>query len=201
MVQGTSLENWRVKAPWVRIPPYLNFIRWYRLNTKKNNMLHFVQTPIPKKRQAYIGLIAIYGIGQQTSKNLLASLGVLNEARGIDLRAYHQLRLKAIFNDFPRLLGAELKNLVKTNIQRLININSYRGRRHKNAYPVRGQRRHTNAKTQKKLYRRWLINTYEKPKISLKGQKKVQTTQKAKKGEKKKKPTQKAITKAPKYKI
>lgn len=168
-------------------------------------MLHFVQTPIPKKRQAYIGLIAIYGIGQQTSKNLLASLGVLNEARASDLRAYHQVRLKAVFNDFPRLLGAELKNLVKTNIQRLINIHSYRGRRHKNAYPVRGQRRHTNAKTQKRLYRRWLINTYEKPKISLKGQKKAPTSLKAKKAQKgeknKKNPTQKATTKAPKYKI
>jgi ribosomal protein S13 len=83
------------------------------------------------------------------------------------------LRLKSLLNDYPRLLGAELRNFNKTAVQRLINIASYRGRRHKYAYPVRGQRTHTNAKTQKRLYRRWLINTYEKAKQNLKDLKKV----------------------------
>jgi small subunit ribosomal protein S13 len=169
-------------------------------------MLYFVQTPIPKKRQVHKGLLAVYGLGQTTANKLIGSLGLLDESRGTDLRSSHIVRLKALLNDYPRLLGAELRNANKTYVQRLINIASYRGRRHKHAYPVRGQRTHTNAKTQKRLYRRWLINTYEKAKQSFKnakGAKKPLTAKNAKKPSPSKN-NKKQVAKAPKvakYKI
>jgi small subunit ribosomal protein S13 len=169
-------------------------------------MLYFLQTPIPKKRQVYKGLLAIYGLGQTTVNKLVGSLGLLEESRATDLRNTHIVRLKSILNDYPGLLAAELRNKNKTAVQRLINIASYRGRRHKHAYPVRGQRTHTNAKTQKRLYRRWLINTYEKAKQSFKNPKSLKKPLAAKKAKKatpskvnKKQPAK--APKAPKYKI
>jgi len=127
-------------------------------------MLYLLQTAIPKKRPLIKALVAIYGVGNSSSENVIESFGILNECRVINLRRNHKKRLKLEFSEFFRPIGTELKNLDKTKVQRLIDIQSYSGRRHKFAYPVRGQRTHTNARTQKKLHRRWLIKTYERPK-------------------------------------
>lgn len=167
------------------------------------NMLYFIQTNVPEKRQIHKGLLAIYGLGMVSSNKLVASLGLLEETRGIDLRLRHTMRFKSLLNDYPRLIGAELRNKNKSCVQSLIDIDSYRGRRHKNAYPVRGQRTHTNAKTQKILYRRWEIKNFEKPKQSFTSIKnpKVQLKAKKAKGEKAKKKTVAKAPKLAKYKI
>jgi small subunit ribosomal protein S13 len=165
-------------------------------------MLYFLQTGIPENKRLDKGLLAVYGVGNKTALNVCLQFGLLNGAKGKDLRRLHRYQLKSHFDDYPLILGEELKQNYKSNTQRLIDIISYRGRRHKGGYPVRGQRTHTNARTQKRLYKRWLINTYEKPKLII-NNKKISQNIKAKKSKvAKPKTSNKAkATKISKYKI
>lgn len=137
----------------------------------KQLKMYLVRTSIPKKLQVFKGLERLYGVGTPTSQVVCESLGLLDECRVRQLRRTHRRLLKSEFSGFFRPIGADLKTLDKTRCQRLINIQSYSGRRHKVGYPVRGQRTHTNAQTQKKLHRRWLIQDFKKPKPQFLGKK------------------------------
>jgi small subunit ribosomal protein S13 len=68
------------------------------------------------------------------------------------------VNLKEYLENYKRPLGIVLEEIYKKNCKRLININSYKGQRHQIGYPVRGQRTHTNAKSQKRVYRQKTIN-------------------------------------------
>ena len=168
-------------------------------------MLYLIQTSISNKKQVYKALGAIYGIGEKSSQNVCHKFGILDTCRVNNLRRNHQKRLKLEFSEFFRPIGADLKNFDKSRCQALIDIQSYAGRRHKFGYPVRGQRTHTNGRTQKNLHRRWLVNTYEKPKVYGKQikQTKDSKTLKNKKSKTLVKPKIKKTTvqKAAKYKI
>lgn len=122
-------------------------------------MLYLLQTSIPEKAHLDKGLQSIYGVGQSSANSLLKIYGLLKDARGKDLRRLHKLQLKASMDNFPRPLTADLKQICMSNCQRLIDIKSYKGRRHLYGYPVRGQRTHTNAKNQKRLHKRWILST------------------------------------------
>lgn len=122
-------------------------------------MLYFLQTPISESAHLEKGLQSIYGIGESSAKLSIKIYGLLEDGKGKDLRRLHKLYLRANFETFPRPLGADLKQIYSANCQRLIDIQSYRGRRHKYGYPVRGQRTHTNAQNQKRLYKRWTIQS------------------------------------------
>jgi len=128
-------------------------------------MLYFLQTQIPKNAHLEKGLNCIYGIGLSSSKLSLKIYGLCEDAKGKDLRRIHKLQLKFNFENFPRPLAADLKHIHKSNCQRLIDIKSYKGRRHIYGFPVRGQRTHTNAKNQKRLHKRWILNTISSPKV------------------------------------
>lgn len=125
-------------------------------------MLYFLQTAIPITAHLEKGLTAIYGIGESRAKLYVKIYGLLKDAKGRDLRRLHKLQLKASFESFPGVLSEDLKQIYINNRQRLIDIKAYRGRRHKHAYPVRGQRSHTNAKTQKRLNTSWQPKTFGK---------------------------------------
>lgn len=133
--------------------------------------MYLVRTLIPRKSGVLKGLEHLYGVGTPTSQAVCKSFGLLDGCRVRQLRRGHRRLLKSEFSEFFRPIGAKLKTLDKTRCQRLINIQSYRGRRHKFGYPVRGQRTHTNARTQKKLHRRWLIQDYKKLKPQIFGKK------------------------------
>src|SRR6476661_3941069 len=127
-------------------------------------MLYFLQTAISEKKHLKKGLQSIYGIGETSALNHLKSYGLNKDVKGKDLRRLHRLYLKSKFEDLIFELGSDLKQETKIKCARLIEIRSYKGRRHKNGYPLRGQRTHTNAKTQKRLYKRWITTSHEKPK-------------------------------------
>lgn len=126
-------------------------------------MLYFLQTPVSKKVYLEKGLQSIYGIGNHSAQLTLKLYGLLKEVRGKNLRPSHKRLLIGGFAEHPRTLGENLKQIYIANCQRLIDIKSYRGRRHQYAYPVRGQRTRTNAKNQKRLHKRWLISAYAAP--------------------------------------
>lgn len=142
-------------------------------------MLYFLQTAIPEEKHYEKGLQSIYGIGEYRAKLSLKMYGLLEDGRGKDLRRLHRLQLRANFDNFPRPLGGDLKQIISSDCQHLIDIQSYRGRRHKYGYPVRGQRTHTNAQNQKRLHKRWQVQMYDTPTILVKTKNKsLQTKQK-----------------------
>jgi len=150
-------------------------------------MLYFLQTPIPEKARLEKGLQSIYGVGQSSAKLSLKISGIIENARGNDLRRLHRLQLRTTFESFPRLCGDDLTQVYRANCKSLIDIQSYRGRRHKYGYPVRGQRTHTNAKNQRSLHKRWLLESHDKTaNIGLQKNKKAATNKNNKKVQKKK---------------
>ena len=103
---------------------------------------------IPNHKRVEVGLTYIYGIGRQKSRTILDRVKVDLNKKIKDLTAEELSRIrKHIESD--EMVEGDLKKKVNTDIKRLMDINCYRGRRHKKGLPVRGQRTKTNARTRK----------------------------------------------------
>ncbi len=104
---------------------------------------------IPDNKCIFISLSYIYGIGIFRSK-LICDLSKVNYYVKVKKLSINQLELIRI-NTSKFLTEGNLRRENMLNIKRLIDLNCYRGSRHKKKLPVRGQRTKTNAKTSKKL--------------------------------------------------
>lgn len=103
---------------------------------------------IPNQKRVEIALTYIYGIGLKSSKDILAKTGIDPDKRAKDLTEDEVAKLRdEIENNYT--VEGELRREVALNIKRLIEINCYRGIRHRKGLPVRGQRTKTNARTRK----------------------------------------------------
>jgi len=103
---------------------------------------------IPNQKRVEIALTYIYGIGLKTSKDILAKTGIDPDKRAKDLTDDEIAKLRdEIENNYT--VEGELRREVALNIKRLVEINCYRGIRHRKGLPVRGQRTKTNARTRK----------------------------------------------------
>ena len=103
---------------------------------------------IPNQKRVEIALIYIYGIGLKSSKDILAKTGIDPDKRAKDLTEDEIAKLRdEIENNYT--VEGELRREVAMNIKRLVEINCYRGIRHRKGLPVRGQRTKTNARTRK----------------------------------------------------
>lgn len=105
---------------------------------------------LPRNKKSKVGLTYIYGIGRTTAAEILAKAGVDGETRIQDLTDQEVKSIRSIITDEITVEGA-LRNKVKQDIKRLMEINCYRGARHKRGLPVRGQRTKTNAKTRRRV--------------------------------------------------
>lgn len=103
---------------------------------------------LPKSKIAEIGLTAIYGIGRSASKKILAEAGIDANKRIKDFNDDDEAKVRAII-ERDHVVEGDLRKDVSLNIKRLMEINCYRGQRHKKKLPVRGQRTKTNARTRK----------------------------------------------------
>jgi small subunit ribosomal protein S13 len=103
---------------------------------------------IPIDKQVQVALTYIYGIGQHTALEILKTARIDPTTRVKNLSDSEEQRLREIINTKYAVEG-DLQRLVTNNIKRLKSINTYRGLRHKNGLPVRGQRTRTNARTRK----------------------------------------------------
>jgi small subunit ribosomal protein S13 len=103
---------------------------------------------LPRDKRVEIGLTYIYGIGLTRSKEILAATGVNPDTRVKDLG---DADIAALRNEIETNYQVEgdLRRLETMNIKRLIDIGTYRGRRHRMGLPVRGQRTRTNARTRR----------------------------------------------------
>lgn len=111
-------------------------------------MARIAGVDLPRDKRVEIGLTYIYGIGLARSKQILASTGVNPDTRVKDLSDADVASLReAVENDYE--VEGDLRRLEAMNIKRLMDIGTYRGRRHRAGLPVRGQRTRTNARTRR----------------------------------------------------
>ena len=102
---------------------------------------------IPNHQHAEIALTAIYGIGRTTARKLCEAAGILASTKIKDLSDGEMDKLR---DQVTRLtVEGDLRREVSMNIKRLMDLNCYRGTRHRRGLPVRGQRTRTNARTRK----------------------------------------------------
>ncbi len=111
-------------------------------------MARIAGVELPPNKKVDIGLTAIYGIGRDLSQKILNEAGVEFKKRIKDLTEDEINRLRHIIEENYKIEG-DLRQEIKSNISRLINIGCYRGIRHKRGLPVRGQRTRCNARTRK----------------------------------------------------
>lgn len=111
-------------------------------------MARVVGVDLPRAKRVEAGLTAIYGMGPSRSRKVLAEAGVSPDTRVKDLTDEEVNKISAVIQNSYKVEG-DLRREVIANIKRLMDINSYRGMRHKRSLPTRGQRTHTNARTRK----------------------------------------------------
>lgn len=103
---------------------------------------------IPNEKQVHVALTYIYGIGPKYASNIIKTTGIDPTVRVKDLTESEISKISDLIGD-KYLVEGELQRQVTGNIKRLKEINSYRGIRHKNNLPSRGQRTKTNARTRR----------------------------------------------------
>ena len=111
-------------------------------------MARIAGVDLPREKRVEIGLTYIFGIGRPKAKEILQKTGINPDTRVRDLSDDEISGLREIIDRSYRVEG-DLKREIAMNIKRLIEIGSYRGRRHRSGLPVRGQRTKTNARTRK----------------------------------------------------
>lgn len=111
-------------------------------------MARIAGVDIPNNKRVEIALTYIYGIGLKSSKDILAKTGVDPDKRAKDLTEEDTAKLRDEIEKNYNVEG-DLRRDVALDIKRMIEINCYRGIRHRKNLPVRGQRTKTNARTRK----------------------------------------------------
>jgi small subunit ribosomal protein S13 len=102
---------------------------------------------LPREKRVEIGLTYIYGIGLSSAKRILAEANVDPDTRVRDLNDEVK-RISAVIND-TQVVEGDLRREIALNIKRLKEIGCYRGKRHRQGLPCRGQKTKTNARTRK----------------------------------------------------
>ena len=103
---------------------------------------------LPKHKTGDIGLTYIYGIGRSLARKILKQAGVPPTVKVEEWDDTQLTAIRTIITDGVKVEGA-LRSEVQLNIKRLIDINSYRGIRHRVGLPVRGQKTKNNCRTRK----------------------------------------------------
>jgi len=111
-------------------------------------MARVIGVDLPRDKRVEIGVQYIYGIGPTRARALMAETGIDPNTRVRDLTDEEVSRLTTAITAKYTCEG-DLRREVLSNIKRLMDINCYRGIRHKRGLPVRGQRTHTNGRTRK----------------------------------------------------
>lgn len=103
---------------------------------------------LPKNKRSIIGLTYIFGIGRTSAKKILEKAGIDENIRIKDLTDEQVKSIRTLISNQFTVEG-NLKSEIALNIKRLMDINCYRGMRHKRGLPVRGQNTKNNSRTRK----------------------------------------------------
>ena len=111
-------------------------------------MARIAGVDLPPNKRLWVGLTSIYGIGLARARSLSAKANVDPTKKIKDLTEDEVNHIRQAIEAEGRVEG-DLRKEIQMNIRRLIEIQCYRGIRHRRNLPVRGQRTHTNARTRK----------------------------------------------------
>jgi small subunit ribosomal protein S13 len=111
-------------------------------------MARIAGVDLPREKRLEIALTYIFGVGRTTSSRILSETGISPDTRVRDMTEDEITRVRDYIERHLEVEG-DLRRVVQGHIQRLIEIGSYRGMRHRRGLPVRGQRTRTNARTRK----------------------------------------------------
>lgn len=111
-------------------------------------MARIAGVDLPREKRVEIGLTYVYGIGHVSSVRILNAAGIDLNTRVRDLTDDEVSKIRSIIDEKHTVEG-DLRREIALNIKRLIEIGSYRGKRHRMGLPVRGQKTKTNARTRK----------------------------------------------------
>ena len=111
-------------------------------------MARIAGVDLPNQKKVKIALRYIFGIGPKNSMDILQAADVDPDTKVMELTAADIARIRQEVEKNHKVEGMLRTDIIE-NIKRLININAYRGMRHKRGLPLRGQRTHTNARTRK----------------------------------------------------
>lgn len=112
-------------------------------------MVRLVGVDLPRNKRIAYALTYIHGIGINTAKNLIELANVSDETRTNDLTPEETITLRKVIENSTLTLEGDLRRFNGLNIKRLNEINCFRGQRHRNSLPVRGQRTRTNARARR----------------------------------------------------
>lgn len=108
-------------------------------------MVRISGVDIPNDKRIEVALTYVFGIGLTRSRAILSGTGISPDTRSRDLTDDETIRIRD-FIDKSYIVEGDLRREVRQNIARLIEINCYRGQRHRRNLPLRGQRTRTNAR-------------------------------------------------------
>nr|YP_009315604.1 Ribosomal protein S13 [Liagora brachyclada]SCW24262.1 Ribosomal protein S13 [Liagora brachyclada] len=111
-------------------------------------MARIAGVDLPRNKRIEVALTYIYGIGLPSAQAILESTGINKDTRIIDLEDSEIVQLRTILDKHYEIEG-DLRRIEAMNIKRLMEINSYKGKRHRLGLPLRGQRTRTNARTRR----------------------------------------------------
>lgn len=112
-------------------------------------MARIAGVDLPREKRVEIGLTYIYGIGRSTADQILAATGINPDTRVKDLTPDEEAQIRDYIDKNNILVEGDLRRNVQMDIKRLVDIQCYRGTRHRKHLPARGQRSKTNARTVK----------------------------------------------------
>ena len=110
--------------------------------------IRIVGVDLPQNKRGVIALTYIYGIGRSSATKILAEAGVSEDTKVKDWTDAEAARVREVIGENYKVEG-DLRSEVQMNIKRLMDIGCYRGIRHRNGLPVRGQSTKNNARTRK----------------------------------------------------
>ncbi len=111
-------------------------------------MARIAGVDLPKEKRVEIGLTYIYGIGRSAADQILAATNINPDTRVKDLTKDEEALIRD-YIDKNFVVEGDLRRNTALDIKRLVEIQCYRGVRHRKGLPVRGQRAKTNARTRK----------------------------------------------------
>ena len=112
-------------------------------------MVRLIGIDLPKKKKIVHALTYIHGIGFTSAKKILQSAKINEIIKTDNLTTEQIIALRETLENIDLKLEGDLRRFNGLNIKRLNEINCYRGKRHRNSLPVRGQRTRTNARTKR----------------------------------------------------
>ena len=110
-------------------------------------MARIAGVDLPREKRIEIGLTYVYGIGRTTADKILAATGINPDTRVKDLTREEEAKIRDYIDEANIIVEGDLRRNVALDIKRLVEIQSYRGIRHRKNLPCRGQRTKTHART------------------------------------------------------